>query len=157
MPFLICLKHQPNSLLWSTRVIKSIPEPSNKEASSLLSGILCFSPEIYAISLNSTCIPWCRKQLKYNFQINSFLGIADPAFIMYFWSFLAIIFSYDALETSPLLHKLSIIFVNVLKMSGNYHRFLSSVFMLHHQVFSDLSRINWWLVCWDSSWLIKIK
>lgn len=36
VPFFICLKHQPNSLLWSTTVIESIPKPSNMEAFSLL-------------------------------------------------------------------------------------------------------------------------
>lgn len=42
VPFFICLKYPPNSLLWSTRVIKSIPTPSNKEASSLPCVIPCF-------------------------------------------------------------------------------------------------------------------
>lgn len=135
----------------------SIPESSNKEASSLLCGVLCFLPEIGEISLNSTCIPRCRKQLRYKFQINSLLQPCSPCIHHVFLVILEHNFSYAAVETSPLLHKPTITFVKFLIMSWNYHLCPSPVLMLHHQAFSDLCRINWWLVSCDSSWLIKIK
>lgn len=132
-----------------------MPESSNKEASSLLCGIPCFLPEICAISLSPTCIPRCGKQLRYNIQINPLLQHCSPCIHHVFLVILKHNFSYDALETSPLLHKPTITFVKFLIMSWNYHLCPFPVLMLHHQVFSDLCKINWWLASCDSCWSEK--